>query len=510
MLAIAGVTKRFGRILACDDVTMDVAAGEIRGLLGQNGAGKSTLMRVVGGVLRPERGSVRVDSLELALGDPIRANAAGVGIVHQHFSLVEAHTVWENVTLGDEGPLDRSAAIERVIALGERYGLAVDPHAVIHDLSPGERQRVEILKCLRREPKVIVLDEPTSVLTRQEGQRLFAVLKALVRDTGRAVVLISHRLEEIMATTDRVTVLREGRVVATHRTCDTTAEQLAAEMLGRRMTLVDDRAAVGVSADQLADADVGRAAANVGPEAVLELDGVTVTAADGNRLLDSLSLSLRTGEIVGLAGVEGNGQQALVDLLSNLVTLDAGDIRIRGRSVSIGRRGALRDLAVIPADRQRSGVVIQMTVAENLVLNQLGKVSRRGVLRKQRMVDRAAGLVEEFQISTAGVEAPVWTLSGGNQQRVVLARELSRGTPVLVVAQPTQGLDVGAMESVWSRLRQAADEGVAVLVISSDVDEILELSDRVAVIFGGRILGEMKRSDVDTERLGLLMGGVAS
>jgi simple sugar transport system ATP-binding protein len=414
------------------------------------------------------------------------------------------------VTLGDEGALDRQAAIARVDELGERYGLAVDPRAVIHDLSPGERQRVEILKCLRREPKVIILDEPTSVLTRQEGQRLFGVLTALVRDTGRAVVLISHRLEEIMATTDRVTVLRDGRVVATHRTGDTTAEELAAEMLGRRLSLVDDRAAVGVSADELADLDVGRTASSVGREPVLELDGVTVTAADGHRLLDSLSLALRPGEIVGLAGVEGNGQQALVDLLSNVLTLDAGEVRVLGRRVAIGRRGALRDLAVIPADRQRSGVVLQMTVAENLVLNQLGSVSRHGVLRRQRIAVRARGLVEEYRISTAGVDAPVWTLSGGNQQRVVLARELSRGTPVLVVAQPTQGLDVGAMESVWTRLREAADRGVAVLVISSDVDEILELSDRVAVIFGGRILGEMERSAVDTDRLGLLMGGVAS
>jgi simple sugar transport system ATP-binding protein len=510
MLQIEGVTKRFGRILACDDVTLDVAAGEIRGLLGQNGAGKSTLMRVVGGVLRPERGVVKVDGEELPLGDPIKANAAGVGIVHQHFSLVEAHNVWENVTLGDEGALDRHAAIARVIELGERYGLAVDPHAVIHDLSPGERQRVEILKCLRREPKVIILDEPTSVLTRQEGQRLFGVLTSLVRDTGRAVVLISHRLEEIMATTDRVTVLRDGGVVATHRTCDTTAEELAAEMLGRRLELVDDRAAVGVSAEELADVDVGRRAASEDRQPVLELDGVTVTAPDGHRLLDSLSLALRPGEIVGLAGVEGNGQQALVDLLSNLLTLDAGEVRVLGRTVAIGRRGALRDLAVIPADRQRSGVVLQMTVAENLMLNQLRSVSRRGVLRRQQMADRAAGLVDEYRISTAGVDAPVWTLSGGNQQRVVLARELSRGTPVLVVAQPTQGLDVGAMESVWTRLREAADRGVAVLVISSDVDEILELSDRVAVIFGGRILGEMERSAVDTDRLGLLMGGVAS
>jgi simple sugar transport system ATP-binding protein len=208
--------------------------------------------------------------------------------------------------------------------------------------------------------------------------------------------------------------------------------------------------------------------------------------------------------------VEGNGQQALVDLLSNVLTLDAGEVRVLGRRVAIGRRGALRNLAVIPADRQRSGVVLQMTVAENLVLNQLGSVSRHGVLRRQRIAVRARGLVEEYRISTAGVDAPVWTLSGGNQQRVVLARELSRGTPVLVVAQPTQGLDVGAMESVWTRLREAADRGVAVLVISSDVDEILELSDRVAVIFGGRILGEMERSAVDTDRLGLLMGGVAS
>jgi general nucleoside transport system ATP-binding protein len=510
MLAIRGVTKRFGPIVACDDISLDVAPGEIRGLLGQNGAGKSTLMRVVGGIVRPERGEVFVDSVPVELGDPVQANTIGVGIVHQHFSLVEAHTVWENVTLGDTGRLDRAEAAERVVELGERYGLAVDPYAAVENLSPGERQRVEILKCLRREPKVIVLDEPTSVLTRLEAERLFVVLTSLVRGSGRAVVLISHRLEEIMTTTDQVTVLREGRVVATHTTRDTTAEHLASEMLGRRVSLVREHAALGVQVDSAAPTGAIAPAAASSSPAVLELEDLVVTGPDGQRVLDSLTLSVRTGEILGVAGVEGNGQQALAGVLSNVTPLAGGTVRVGGKRRSVGSRRAMRDVALIPADRHESGVVVQMSVAENLVLNQLGLVSQHGVLSRRKMIERAATLVDQFEISTPGVDAPVWTLSGGNQQRVVLARELARRTQVLVVAQPTQGLDVGAMEAVWERLRGAAREGTGVLLISSDIDEILELSDRVAVIFRGRIVGIMDRAAVDTERLGLLMGGLSA
>jgi general nucleoside transport system ATP-binding protein len=508
MLEIRGVTKRFGPIVACDDVSLDVAPGEIRGLLGQNGAGKSTLMRVVGGIIRPERGEVFVDSIPVELGDPVQASTIGVGIVHQHFSLVEAHTVWENVTLGDTGRLERAEAVERVVDLGERYGLAVDPYAVVERLSPGERQRVEILKCLRREPKVIVLDEPTSVLTRLEAERLFTVLTSLVRGSGRAVVLISHRLEEIMSTTDHVTVLREGRVVATHQTRDTTAEHLASEMLGRRVSLVREHAALGVQVDEAAPASTPAAATSSRP--VLELEDVVVTGPDGQRILDSLSLSVRAGEILGVAGVEGNGQQALAGVLSNVTPLASGSVRVAGKRRSVGSRRAMRDVALIPADRHESGVVVQMSVAENLVLNQLGLVSQHGVLSRRKMIERAATLVDQFEISTPGADAPVWTLSGGNQQRVVLAREMARRTPVLVVAQPTQGLDVGAMEAMWERLRTAAREGTGILLISSDIDEILELSDRVAVIFRGRIVGVMDRAEVDTERLGLLMGGLSA
>jgi simple sugar transport system ATP-binding protein len=508
MLEIRGVTKRFGAIVACDNVSLDIAAGEIRGLLGQNGAGKSTLMRVVGGILRPERGEVFVDSVAVEPGDPVQANTIGVGIVHQHFSLVEPHAVWENVTLGDTGRLDRSQAAERVVELGERYGLTVDPYAAVERLSPGERQRVEILKCLRREPKVIILDEPSSVLTRLEAERLFAVLTSLVRSSGRAMVLISHRLEEIISTTDQVTVLRDGGVVATHTTRETTAERLASEMLGRRVSLVREHAALGVQVDEQARAATPSAAMSRKP--VLELEDLVVNGPDGQRILDSLTLTVRAGEILGIAGVEGNGQQALAGVLSNVTPLAGGTVRVCGKRRSIGSRRAMQDVALIPADRHESGVVVQMSVAENLVLNQLGTVSQHGVLSRRRMLTRAARLVDQFEISTPGADAPVWTLSGGNQQRVVLARELARRTPVLVVVQPTQGLDVGAMEAMWARLRTAAREGTGVLLVSSDLDEVLELSDRVAVIFRGRIVGVMSGADVDIERLGLLMGGLSA
>ena len=512
LLEIVGVTKHFGAVTACDHVSLEVVPGEVRGLLGQNGAGKTTLMNVVAGVVVADEGEVRVAGTAVPPGDPVAAALAGVGIVHQHFSLIPPLTVWENVTLGERGRMNSRRAVRTVEEIGERYGLSIDPHARVAQLTPGERQRVEVIKCLSKDPRVVILDEPTSVLTQAESRRLFEVLRALVHEEGRAVVLISHRLEEILEATDRVTVMRDGQVITTIPTASATASLLANEMLGREVSLSSEGAAVGAAVD------AGHAAASDaiptpradGRVAVVEIEGAVVLGADGRRLLDGFDLEVRRGEILGVAGVEGNGQQALVELMSGLAELAAGSVCVDGEEISKSRRARLRRVGVIPADRHESGCVLAMSVMENLVLGCLEHAANYGVLSPRRMADRAAILLDQYDVKAANVQAPMWSLSGGNQQRVVLARELSRSPSVLVAAQPTRGLDVGAMEDMWQRLRTVAAQGTAVLLISTELDEIMALADRVAVIQKGRIVGTMARDEVDTERLALLMGGRAA
>lgn len=517
LLEIEDVTRRFGAVLACDSVSLDVRPGEIRGLLGQNGAGKSTLMKIVAGIERADRGTVRVNGDLLPPGDPHAARRAGAGMVHQHFSLVEPLTVWENVALGGVGRFDEGAAVQRVVELGERYGLAVDPHAYVADLSAGERQRVEIVKCLRNDPRLIILDEPTSVLSQAESQSLFQVLSMLVRDESRAIVLISHRLEEVLEVTERITVLRDGAIVSTLDTEDADVNMLASEMLGRAVSLTRERAALGLASAEEDLFDTEAATSDSSPSttgnnsiAALVIDRAVVIAHDGHRVLDELSLVVDRGEVVGLAGVEGNGQAALGDVLSGLLRLDGGTVTLDGKPIASGRRRDPKRIGIVPPDRHTSGCVLQLSIAENLVLDHPEEVQRRGLLSKRLLRERAERLVKEFGIATPSVNLPVGALSGGNQQRVVLARELSRTPKVLVVSQPTQGLDVGAMEDIWTRLRGAAAAGTGVLLISTDLDEILAIADRVAVIYRGRILGEMARADVDHDRLGLLMGGAAA
>jgi ABC-type uncharacterized transport system ATPase subunit len=513
ILELEGVTKMYGRVVACDNVSFSVAPREIRGLLGQNGAGKSTLMKVVSGVVRPDRGKVVVDGYPLTLGDPSAARDIGVGMVHQHLSLVARLTVWENVVLGDHGPVHPAEARERIDEIGRRYGVSVDPRALVDELSPAERQRVEIIKCLMKDPRVIILDEPTSVLTDQESRVLFGVLRGLVDETACGVVLISHRLEEILRATDRVTILRDGRAVATIETRAATVKSLANEMLGREATLDTEAAAIGLTSTatrSLGASQTSTASPSVdGAAPALALREISVTSGDGRMLLSSLTLHVQPGEILGVAGVEGNGQEALAETLSGLVVPDGGQIEVDGRPVSLGRRGSLAGIGVIPSDRRESGSVLGMSVAENLMVNQLESVARWGVIRTRLMRDRARQLIRQFSITAPHVDAPMWSLSGGNQQRVVLARELSRDPRVLVAVQPTQGLDVGAMEDMWERLRRAVAGGAAVLLISTELDEILALADRITVIYRGAIVGEMRTDEIDPEQLGLMMGGHA-
>ena len=513
---LRGVTKRFGAVTACDSVDLVLQRGKIHGILGENGAGKSTLMKILIGLVLPDEGSIHVDGQAHQIHDPLAASKLGIGMVHQHFSLVDALTVWENVALGEAGRLDPQAVQHRIGEIGEHYGLTIDPMARVGDLTAGLRQRVEIIKCLRRDPSIVIFDEPTSVLTPEESMTLFASFRDVVAAEGRAVVLVSHKLDEVIAATDEVTIMRQGKVVDEMITADADAPTLARAMVGRDVSLRGERAAFGLVNAAAADpADVGTSddstPGDPSSPAVLSIREASARSPQGITLLDGLSLDVHAGEILGIAGVEGNGQRPLGDLLSSLVTLSSGEVRVSGEIVSTKTPGAMASagIGVIPEDRHDSGVVLDMTVAENLVLIDPARAANRGVLDRTRLVESAEQLIAEFDIQCAGPDAPMWSLSGGNQQRVVLARELSYEPKVLVGAQPTRGLDVGAIEYMTSRLRDAASDGVAVLLISSELEEVLDLADRVAVMFRGRIVGEMARDEVDVEQLSLLMGGAA-
>jgi simple sugar transport system ATP-binding protein len=486
-----------------------VNAGEIHGLLGENGAGKSTLMKVLLGLVHRDEGTVLLDGRPVEIASPQDAVANGLGMVHQHFSLIDGLTVWENVVLGDTGKVDKARACSEVRQVAERYGLPIDPTAPVESLSAGERQRVEVIKALRRDPRILILDEPTSVLTQAESAELFAVLRRVVQEEGRAVILISHKLAEITAATDTITVLRRGEVVFHTQTAQTTAQDLARQMVGREVSLRSEAAALGLLPVQRTDEQ-----ATAGPlqvEPVLRLRGLVVEIA-GLRLLDGLSLDVAPGEIVGLYGVEGNGQATLGEVLSGLVEPTEGQVEIIGRTVDLGKPGALHDagLGVVPEDRHRSGIVLDMSVAENLALKDLGEVSGRWLMRRRLMLRRAQLLADEYNIVTPSLNAPVRSLSGGNQQRLVLARELSREPRALLAAQPTHGLDVGAIEDMYTRLRKVAASGVGVLLVTTELEEVMALAARIAVISSGRIVGVLPIAEATADRLGMLVGGEAA
>ncbi|WP_422755783.1 ABC transporter ATP-binding protein [Micromonospora sp. WMMD708] len=514
-LTLRGVSKRYGPVVACDAVDLAVRPGEIHGLLGENGAGKSTLMKILLGLVHRDAGTITRGTEPVEIDSPQVAADLGLGMVHQHFSLIEPLTVWENVILGDTGRIDRAAACAQVEEVSRRYGLPIDPHARIDRLSAGERQRVELIKCLRRDPSILILDEPTSVLTQAESAELFTVLRRVVQAERRAVILISHKLAEIMAATDRVTVLRRGAVAFHGATKDTTAQQLARQMVGREVSLQSESAALGllpVERPEPVDGVAPAAGNPTTPEqpAALRLREVTLLVG-GLPVLDKLSLDVAPGEIVGLYGVEGNGQATVGELLSGLLVPDSGTVEIEGRPVDLVRPGALHTagLGIVPEDRHHSGVVLDMSVAENLVMKSLAGVTARGVLSRRKMHRIAQRQMAEFNIVAPSPDTPLRSLSGGNQQRVVLARELSAGPKALVAAQPTHGLDVGAIEDMYVRLRQAAAEGVAVLLISTELEEVMALANRIAVISSGRIVGVLPTAEATAERLGMLVGGVS-
>lgn len=504
---------------ACDEVDIRLRQGTIHGILGENGAGKSTLMKILIGLHAPDAGEIKVHGAAQIFRDPADARSLGIAMVHQHFSLVPALKVWENVVLGDRFenalvglPSNEKRTREQISEISARYGLDVDPGARVSDLAVGMRQRVEIIKCLRHDPQIMILDEPTSVLSPAESERLFKVLRQVVEDEGRAVALVSHKLNEVLAATDELTIMRQGKVVEHLATAEATAPALAKAMVGREVSLTLNLADIAGGADKTTEREAASGtSAKQSEHPALQIRNAKATDKAGRRLLDSLSLEVRKGEIVGVAGVEGNGQTALDHLLSSLLKLDSGCVEVAGREVPTGVPGAFvkAGVGVVSEDRHDTGCIMDMSLCENLYLSHPKDAVRGyGVMNRAAMSHRAAELIDDYHITASGPDAPMWSLSGGNQQRVVLARELSHKPKVLLASQPTRGLDVGAVEYFLEQFRQAAEDGIAVLLVSHELEEILELAHRIAVIYNGKIVGEMTRQGLDMQRLGMLMGGM--
>ena len=495
-VAMRGIVKLFPRVVANDGVDLVVAPGEVHALLGENGAGKSTLMNILFGLYHPDAGEIALDGRPVRFHGPRDAVEAGLGMVHQHFMLIPRFTVAENVILGNEGgtplALDRRAAEARVAEIAERYGLRVNPRDLVGDLPVGMRQRVEILRALYQGSRILILDEPTALLTPSEVDELYAILRRL-KAGGGTVIFITHKLREVAAISDRVTVIRRGRTVGTRVTAETTGPELAELMVGREVLLRVDRPPASPG------------------EAVLVAEGLTVAAKGEVPALDGVDLTVRRGEIVGVCGVEGNGQTELVEVLAGLRRPTAGRVLLKGNDVTgedpLDRRRA--GFSYIPEDRHGRGLVLDFTLTENVLL---GNVSGRPFSRGGRILGDVArsvtrDLMTRFDVRAPSPESKARNLSGGNQQKLIIAREFHRQPDVLLAVQPTRGLDVGAIEFVHRRLVEARDEGRGILVVSFDLDEILDLSDRILVLYGGRIVGEFASGQVSRTELGLRMGG---
>ena len=498
LLEMRGITKQFPGVLANDRVDFNVKAGEVHTLLGENGAGKSTLMNVLYGLHQPDEGDVLMGGEPIAVSSPSDAIAHGIGMVHQHFMLVPTLTVTENVALGlksERRPLTDLPTVERrILELSEAYGLQVDPNAYVWQLAVGERQRVEILKALYREVSVLVLDEPTAVLTPQEVEELIAVLRQLATD-GRGLVFISHKLHEVMAVSDRITVLRDGRVSGETKPAETSREQLAQMMVGRPVKLVPDKPEVEAG------------------EATLAIENLEVEGDRGNLSVNGISLEVQAGEIFGLAGVSGNGQRELAQAIAGLREAKSGKVRIDGTDVTNAHPSAVRraGMSYVPEERMREGVVGGFSVSENLMLLNRGEpeFARFGFMRFGAIREHCRRLVDRFAVKTPSIETPTHNLSGGNIQKLILARELSSRPKVILAAQPTRGVDIGAAEYIHEQLAQQKANGCATLLISEDLDEVLALADRIGVIYEGRLMDVLPADTATPQELGLLMAGVA-
>lgn len=494
---MSGVVKRFPGVVANDGVEFELRRGEVHALLGENGAGKSTLSNILTGLYRPDEGTIELNGAPVSFSSPRDALNAGIGMVHQHFRLVETFSVAENVVLGNPDTaflLDAAAINERVKELATRYDMAVDPEARVWQLSVGEQQRVEILKVLYRGAQVLILDEPTAVLTPIEADALFRTLRAMTAE-GRTVIFISHKLDEVMAVSDRITVLRGGRTVGTVDTSSTNKRDLASMMVGRNVEFTRVQRKTPAQANDV----------------VLHVENLGGDDDRGRDALHGITLTVGRGEIVGVAGVAGNGQRELAEVIAGMRYATTGSVSVEGKVLQSGKaRAAISGgIAHVPEDRLHTGLAAGHSVEDNLALKSYRSslLSRFGLLRRQAIRNGATALVERYDVKTPSTQTAVRLLSGGNVQKVLLAREFSTGPKVLIAASPTRGLDVGAIESVRERLVEAADGGLGVLLISEDLDEIMSLADRIAVMYEGRIVAVIASDKADRETIGLLMGG---
>jgi ABC-type uncharacterized transport system ATPase subunit len=497
-LELRDITKRFPGVLANDKISISVERGQVLGLLGENGAGKTTLMNILSGLYKPDSGQIFIDDEEHAFADPAAAIHAGVGMVHQHFMLVPVFDVVEAVALGAEtvsGPLgtfDRAAARKRIVELSAQYKLNVNPDAKIESLPVGVRQRVEILKALYRKSDILVLDEPSAVLTPYETEELFTIIRSL-KETGTTIIFITHKLNEVLEVADQIVVLRRGRVAGTADPKTATRQELANMMVGRDVELI-----------------VAKGPAKPG-EVVLSIRNLQVRDDRLEMAVDGLDLDVRAGEIVAIAGVQGNGQTELVEAIVGLRSIDSGEMTIGGQHIEKASPREVSDLGVahIPEDRGRDGLINYMTIAENYILDTYHRepYSKRGVFDLKAVNDNAAKGVKDFDIRTPSINTLAAALSGGNQQKVVVAREFSVPVQLVIAAQPTRGLDVGSIEYIHRRLIEQRDAGAAILIVSTELDEVLAVGDRIAVMFDGRIVGILAGDDATYENLGMLMGG---
>jgi general nucleoside transport system ATP-binding protein len=498
ILELKGITKRFPGVLANDHIDLTLEEGEIHALLGENGAGKSTLMNILYGLYQPTEGSIHVRGKEIAVNSPSDAIRAGIGMVHQHFMLIPVFTVTENVMLGEEesqfGFLKRGSAAEKIREISENYGLEVDPESYVQDLPVGVQQRVEIIKLLYRHADILIFDEPTAVLTPQEADELFKIMRELANQ-GKSIIFITHKLREVLDISDRITVIRRGKVVGSTKPQDADQSHLAEMMVGRPVDLVLEKAPSKPT------------------DLVLSVKDLVVANQLNQVAVEDLSFDVFRGEVLGVAGVQGNGQTELVEAITGLCNVQSGSIQLMGTEIKNVSPRVITELGSghIPEDRQRDGLVLGFPVKDNLILNMYYQAPfAKGIqMHWDEALKNAGGLIEDFDIRTPNAETKAGSLSGGNQQKVIVARELSRPLNFLVASQPTRGLDVGSIEYIHKQILKRRDEGVAVLLVSTELDEILQLSDRIAVMYRGQIVAIVPAEEASKNYIGLLMAGVS-
>ncbi|HHQ2458024.1 ABC transporter ATP-binding protein [Bacillus cereus group sp. MYBK245-2] len=496
VIEMNNITKVFPGIVANDDITLQVKQGEIHALLGENGAGKSTLMNVLFGLYQPEQGEIKIKGKPVKITNPNIANDLGIGMVHQHFMLVHNFTVTENIILGNEPKKNGKIAVEEaakeIKQLSEQYGLAVDPHAKIEDISVGMQQRVEILKTLYRGAEILIFDEPTAVLTPQEIHELIQIMKKLVQE-GKSIILITHKLKEIMEVCDRCTIIRKGKGIGTVDVAETDEHKLAELMVGRQVNFKTEK----IEAKPM--------------EEVLSIANLIVHDTRKLPAVKGLDLTVRAGEIVGIAGIDGNGQSELIEAITGLRKVESGSIAIKGKEITNWpvRRITEEGIGHIPEDRHKHGLVLDFSARDNIVLQTYYKnpFSKKGILNFSKITEKAKALIEQFDVRTPSEQTLARALSGGNQQKAIIAREVDRNPDLLIAAQPTRGLDVGAIEFIHKKLIEQRDNGKAVLLLSLELDEILNVSDRVAVIYEGKIVAIVDAKETNEQQLGLLMAG---